>query len=245
MGFRFQIVDLGLSAAGVVHGCTRVLRTRDRPGASGRGTWKRDARGCEYGRGYGRFERMEGLGEKWGLFGGSFDPPHVGHLMAAIAAMVRGAFDRLIVVPCRRHAFGKEMASFEHRVAMARVAFDRVNGVEVSEIESRLPAPNRTLETLRALRVEHPSVRWALVVGADVLAQREHWFRFDDLAAEADVLAVGRSGYVGGVTPQVPDVNSTLLRAILAEGGDTMGWLDPRIEAYIRSHGLYGTSGAD
>ncbi len=179
--------------------------------------------------------------ETWGVFGGAFDPPHLGHLMAAASAIARGPLDRLLIVPTYEHPLGKTMAPWRDRVAMARIAFEPLDRAEVSEIESRLAAPSRTLATLRALRAEHPSVSWRLVVGADVLAQRDQWHRFDEVAAEAHVLPIGRAGHPGGATPDVPDVNSTWLRRALAAGDDLRGWLDPKVEAYIRAAGLYGT----
>jgi len=179
--------------------------------------------------------------KRWGLFGGSFDPPHVGHLMAGALALSRGDIDRLVVVPCFDHPFGKAMAPYEERLAMARMAFEPLARAEVSDIESRLERPSRTLFTLRALAAAHPGARWSLVVGADVPLERAQWHRFDDLIAEADLFVIGRAGRGGGAsTPDVPDVSSTELRRRLAADEDLCGWLDARVERHIRSKGLYG-----
>jgi len=66
-----------------------------------------------------------------GVFGGSFDPPHVAHVLAASYALAVGNFERLLAVPVYRHAFDKKLASFEHRVAMCELAFAELPRVEV------------------------------------------------------------------------------------------------------------------
>ncbi len=71
-----------------------------------------------------------------GVFGGSFDPPHVAHVLAASYALAVGNFERLLAVPVYAHAFDKKLASFEHRVAMCELAFAELPGVEVSRIRA-------------------------------------------------------------------------------------------------------------
>jgi nicotinate-nucleotide adenylyltransferase len=180
-------------------------------------------------------------GERWGILGGSFDPPHLGHLIVAAVAMARGRLDRLVVVPCFDHPFGKHPAPFADRMEMARRAFRVLTGTRVSDIESRLPRPSLTLRTVEALREAHPEVSvWRLVVGGDTVAERSSWHRFDEVAAKAEPLIVGRSGYpAAGIAFEVPDVNSTRIRAGLAAGEDVSAWLDPDVETYLRSRGLY------
>lgn len=179
----------------------------------------------------------------WGIFGGAFDPPHMGHLALAAVARSAGELGRVLVVPCFEHPFGKRMAPWEHRLAMARLAFDRLGCVEVSPIEADLPRPSLTLHTVRALCDAHPGVRWRLVLGSDTLSDRAGWHRFDDVAALAEPLVVTRAGHPpGAIDVPLPDVRSTDLRRALAAGEDLRGRLDPAVARYVRDHDLYRTA---
>ncbi len=180
---------------------------------------------------------------RWGIFGGAFDPPHLGHLAAAAVALAAGRLDKLLVVPTFAHPFGKQTAPWLDRLAMTRLAFAPLRRVEVSEIEAGLPRPSLTLGTVEALAAAHPEVRWVLVVGSDTLRERTSWHRFDDIIRRAELLVVGRQGYEhGSIDFALPDISSSDLRRALAAGEDLRGRLDPAVERYVREHGLYGSS---
>jgi nicotinate-nucleotide adenylyltransferase len=177
----------------------------------------------------------------WGLLGGAFDPPHLGHLAVGALALAAGGLERLLAVPCFEHPFAKRMAPWEDRLAMARLAFAHLARAEVSAIESGLPRPSLTLRTLEALRAAHPHVRWRLVIGSDTRAERASWYRFDEVMRLAEPLVVGRSGHgAGDLDFAVPDVSSTEIRRRLAAAQDVRGWLDPAVLAYVQAHRLYG-----
>ncbi len=156
-----------------------------------------------------------------GVFGGSFDPPHIAHVLAAKEVLRSSEVDRVLVVPVYGHAFGKRLESFEHRVALCRLAFDNVAGVEVSELERELPPPNYTLYTLEALRGAYPGAELRLIVGADVLRDHAKWYRWGEVSRLAPVLAFGRVGVHGTEAPDpvLPGVSSTEVRAWLAGRG--------------------------
>jgi nicotinate-nucleotide adenylyltransferase len=179
---------------------------------------------------------------RWGIFGGAFDPPHLGHLAVAAVALAAGQLDRLLVVPTFAHPLGKQMAPWPDRLAMTRLAFAPLCRVEVSEIEAALPRPSLTLGTVEALCAAHPDVRWFLVVGSDTLRERSSWHRFDDIVGRAELLVIGRQGHErGAIDFAVPDVSSSAIRRALADGHDLHGWLDPAVERYVRERRLYGT----
>jgi nicotinate-nucleotide adenylyltransferase len=125
-----------------------------------------------------------------------------------------GAADLVLVVPVFQHAFEKKLSPFALRLSMCRAAFDPVERVEVSEIESKLPAPNYTLNTILALRQERPEASFRLVVGADVLADTEHWHRFEEVCDLAPPFVLGRAGFDDPRAPPVvlPEVSSTQVR---------------------------------
>lgn len=182
------------------------------------------------------------------LYGGSFDPPHVGHVLAAEHVLSTGAFDKILVVPVFAHAFGKELAPFEHRAAMIRLAMRHLDRAEVSTIERELGTPSRTIRTLLHLRAIHPEWDCRLVVGADVLAETASWEAFDEIRRQAPLFVLGRVGvtHPEAPPPVLPDVSSTDLRERLSRVAGSAA-LDPELARlvpgpvlrYIDEHGLY------
>src|SRR5258708_12302536 len=114
------------------------------------------------------------------LFGGSFDPPHIGHLLAAAYVLSTEPVDELWLLPVHEHPLGKKMAaSFDHRVELCEKAARDLKRVRVSRAEEELGGEGRTVDLLEHLHAAHPQHRWALVLGADLAAERSQWKRFD------------------------------------------------------------------
>lgn len=187
--------------------------------------------------------------ERIAVFGGSFDPPHVGHVLLATWALSAAPVDRLLVVPTFAHAFAKRSAPFEHRLAMARAAFAVLDParVEVSDIESSLATPSYTIETLRAIAAERPAATLRLLVGADVLAALPQWRDVAAIEALAPLLVGGRAGHardaegrhVDDDVPSFPEVSSTDVRSRLAEGRDASALVPSSVAVYAARHRLY------
>lgn len=192
------------------------------------------------------------------LFGGSFDPPHIGHQLACQYVLLTHEVDEVWLVPVFRHAFDKRSSPFTHRVAMCRIAAASLHQgrVRVDTIEEELAAagggPSYTLLTVRALKRRHPEHDFSLIIGTDLLKERERWYHFPELAAELPFLVIGRDG-VGGVDEGtllardvrhaepllMPAVSSTEVRALLMRGERPAGWVAREILDYIEQHGLY------
>jgi nicotinate-nucleotide adenylyltransferase len=180
------------------------------------------------------------------IFGGSFNPPHVAHVLACALLLSVEEVDRVVVIPTFRHPFAKALAPFEHRMAMCELAMAWIPGVEVSPVEAELGGESRTLNTLEHLTKVHPDWRPRLVIGADVLTEAHRWYGFDAIAALAPPLVLGRAGIEapGAGPPLLPDISSTQIRALIA----SESWTDLRpllphsVLTYVRSHGLYSTS---
>ncbi|HTM46171.1 MAG TPA: nicotinate-nicotinamide nucleotide adenylyltransferase, partial [Polyangiaceae bacterium] len=124
------------------------------------------------------------------FFGGSFDPPHVGHVLAAAYALCTAEIDQVLVVPVCAHAFAKPLSSFEDRLAMTRFAFKSLAQVAISDLESELPHPNFTLNTLQEVAKRNPSWQLRLLVGSDVFAQRGKWHQFERIVEIAPPLVL-------------------------------------------------------
>jgi nicotinate-nucleotide adenylyltransferase len=182
------------------------------------------------------------------LYGGSFDPPHVAHVLAAAYCLAAGDFDKVLVVPVFSHAFEKALAPFEDRLEMTRLAMQELRGVEVSDVERSLGAPSRTLRTLDRLMKDHPDYRLRVVIGADVLGERADWENAEEIGVRAPWFVLGRAGHPHpeAPAPVLPEVSSTEIRTLLERRtGDAAS--DPRLRdlvphavlRYIDEHGLY------
>lgn len=187
-----------------------------------------------------------------GLFGGSFNPPHLSHQMVCLYALEACAVDAVWMIPTYRHPFAKELIDFSHRVAMCRLAAAIFGGrVEVSEIEAELDLPvSRTLHTVEALVERYPETSFRLVIGADILAETDKWYRWDDIARLAPPLVVGRTGVDPGddanpdddVTASeidLPRISSTEVRARLSRGQSGVPLVPRVVMDYIAKRGLY------
>ena len=181
------------------------------------------------------------------VYGGSFDPPHMAHVLGAAYALAVEPIAGVIVVPVCEHAFPKRPVAFEHRVRMCELAFSGLSNVEVSRIEAELEKPNRTLATLKRLLADHPSWRLRLLIGSDVLGETSKWHAFDEVEKLAPPLVVTRYGFEhpDHGPPQLPNISSTEVRNLLSRRGDERAlgllrrWVPWRVLAYIDAHGLY------
>jgi nicotinate-nucleotide adenylyltransferase len=181
------------------------------------------------------------------FYGGSFNPPHVAHVLAAAYVLSAGDFEKLIVVPVFDHAFDKQLAPFDDRVRMTELAMAVVGAVEVSRIEESLGSPSRTLFTLRALSQRHPTWRFRLVVGSDVLYEAQKWHAFEKIQELAPLFVLGRVGSPHPEAPEaiLPAVSSTHVRELIARPDDALGRAElerlvPRaVLRYIEEHSLY------
>lgn len=186
------------------------------------------------------------------LFGGSFNPPHVAHALVAYYVAQTQAVDEVWFVPVYAHAFGKDLAPYEDRIAMCElVAASLGERVKVSRAEQELAQQpgftvSRTLDLLNYLEAKDPSIAFRNVIGADILGETHKWYRWNDVVAKAPLIAIGRTGYdvppgttLTGVT--MPEISATRVRE-LVRAGDTEGasQLLPReVLRYIASRGLY------
>ncbi len=154
------------------------------------------------------------------VYGGSFDPPHVGHAMVASWLLWTEQVGQVWLVPTFSHAFSKPLSPFRLRLAMCRaLAADLGPRARVLSIERELPAPSYTLHTLDELSRGYPQHEFRLVVGADVLQQVGEWKGWDRIQSCYSPIIVGRSGFppVNG-SPSFPAVSSTEIRRLVVAG---------------------------
>ncbi len=177
------------------------------------------------------------------ILGGSFNPPHVAHLMAAYWTLATQEVSEVWLLPSYRHPFGKDLAPFEHRVAMCELAARALRGVAVCTAEAELrddPLVGKTARTLEHLVAKHPTHAFSLIVGADVLPETDKWYRWDRVKELARVVVVGREGFppVPGA-PSLPRISSTEIRARISRGEDVSGLVPRKVREYVAEKGLY------
>lgn len=187
-----------------------------------------------------------------GLLGGSFNPPHICHLLLSLYALEAAGLDAVWWLPVAAHPFAKpDLRPWADRLALCEAAVARHPTLRVEPIEADLPAPSYTVRTLEALQQRHPEHRWCLLVGADLLPQLPSWHRWAELRDRVGIIAVGRgaqgaSGTVAGAAVRtlpvaLPELSSSDLRQRLWAGQDVSGWLPEGVARILRERpGLYG-----
>lgn len=180
-----------------------------------------------------------------GIFGGSFSPPHMGHVLAAHYALLRWDLNKVLVVPSFKHPFGKYLPDFDKRLEMCQLAFGHLGPyVEVSDVERLMGGVSYTVDTVRELTRLFPKEQFRLLVGGDILPDTAKWREFDALLAMAPMLVIPRisDGEIQGgahTEAALPEVDSTMIRRHIAEGGTPHGALPAQVIAYIIEHELY------
>jgi nicotinate-nucleotide adenylyltransferase len=194
------------------------------------------------------------VSERLGVFGGTFDPPHVGHLVTAVNVRHDLGLDRVLLVVAGQpwQKLGtRELSSAADRYAMVAAAVGSVEGLEASALEIERPGMSFTADTLAMLRDEDPGRELFLILGSDAAAGLPTWDRADEVRALATLVVVDRPGARSAGPPpgwtwercEVPrlEVSSTDLRARVAEGRPLDYLLTPAVIAAIADRGLYGT----
>ena len=177
------------------------------------------------------------------IFGGSFNPPHLAHVLAATVVLSRFAIGRLLVVPTYQHPFAKSLVPYEDRVKMCELAMGWIPKVEISRVEEELGGESRTLRTIEHLKTANAGEDLRLVMGADIIVESNKWYGFDRIVELAPPIVLGRVGvsFEGAPPPILPAISSTEVRKKIAEGrlGELQEYVPKDVLAYVESHGLY------
>lgn len=176
------------------------------------------------------------------LLGGSFNPPHVGHLIAAHFVRATQPVDEVWFMPSYRHPFGKALTAFEHRLQMCRLLCDEASGwLKVSEVEREVPGDGRTVDTLEHLRRVQPGTNFWLVIGSDILPDLPKWKDFQRIEQLSRVLVLYRAGYPSprAFGPPLAEVSSTEIRERLGRGDVPSDLVPRQVLEYAHQHRLY------
>ncbi|HET6201817.1 MAG TPA: nicotinate-nucleotide adenylyltransferase [Planctomycetota bacterium] len=198
-----------------------------------------------------------------GVYGGSFDPIHNGHVAVASAARDRGGLAQVLLVPAAAppHKEGRVLAPAEHRLAMVVLAVEGRPGLEASDLEIRRGGRSYTVDTLEEVRaLSPPGAEVLLVIGSDTLPDLPQWKDIHGILARTRVLTIVRRGFArsaveglrgsftaeevgalaaGFLEIEPVDVSATEVRERLRRGLRVDDLLPPAVAAYIARHGLY------
>jgi nicotinate-nucleotide adenylyltransferase len=188
-----------------------------------------------------------------GIFGGTFDPPHIGHLATAVEVRSALDLDEVWMVVANepwQKSPQRAVTSARDRLALVVAAVDGLDGVVASGIEIDRGGPSYTIDTLEELDREHPEAEVVVVLGADAAAGLPTWHRADELRERATFAVVERPGIVAPAPPEgwrcavvaVPrlDVSSSDLRARVGAGRPIDVLVPPAAIAGIQERRLYG-----
>ena len=193
--------------------------------------------------------------QRLGVFGGTFDPPHLGHLGVARAARDNLALDRVLLVVANdpwKKSPERAITPAADRLALVQALIRGADGrprpgLEASDLEIRRGGPSYTVTTLRELAAEQPDAELFLIIGRDLVDDFASWHESANIERLATIVVVDRPGYVTDakrgwkMLPVEPvDVSSTGLRAQLRDGSDVSAYLTPEVVAEIRARQLYG-----
>lgn len=203
---------------------------------------------------------------KIGIYGGTFNPIHLGHMQAAKFAAEYLQLDKLILIPAGippHKVIQADGASTEHRLAMTNLAAQAMElggRVEVSDIELKREGKSYTVDTLRLLREQYPDDRLYFLMGTDMFLTFQNWYQPQEIVQMCTLCAFGRTeadseelfaqqrrylaerfgaDCITITLPKIVEVSSTQLRAVL-EAGNGREYLPPAVYGYILREGLYG-----
>jgi len=204
---------------------------------------------------------------KIALFGGTFDPIHLGHTTVAADALEHIGAEKIVFVPAKRSPLKAFLpsASDKHRLNMISLAIADENNFQVSDYELKRPAPSHTLETVRKFQTDYGKetlIHW--LIGADSVDDLTYWYKITELIDACNLTTMYRAGYdppdftkfeqIWGrerveklqrniIRTSLVDISSTEIRDLTAKNGDISGMLHPAVADYIRKKGLYKSQG--
>lgn len=193
-----------------------------------------------------------------GLFGGSFDPVHIGHVKAARVACGWASLDSVWFVPAATSPFkaGTTMATADHRLAMIRLAIADEPDFSVSTVDLDRAGVSYALDTVRLLKTRHPDVDFSFIIGADSLVNLSKWREAHTLVGLCDFITLARPGWTfsrvpgfegeterrlrqGIIADFAEPVSSSEIRRRVEQGESLEGLVPPAVAQYIAQNGLY------
>lgn len=188
-----------------------------------------------------------------GIYGGSFNPVHIGHTSLAQAICEQKLVDEVWLVVSPLNPFKRnrsdELLDDHIRLEMAKIATRDISCIKVSDIEFDMPKPSYTFDTLKVLKEKYPQHEFSLIIGADNWIAFSKWYKSDEIMANHNIIVSRRPGCeidlssvpknVTVASTELYDVSSTQIREGIKNGSDVSMYLNPKVYNYIKTNGLY------
>ncbi len=183
---------------------------------------------------------------KIGIFGGTFDPPHMSHVLACLYVLETTDIDKIFVIPCSKHPFSKDTVDFTHRFEMCRLAMKPLeDGVEVLDIEGKRGGVSYTIDTVKELKEKYPADDFVLIIGSDILDETHEWKDIDELERIVEIHVLPRlmeDSYEKVKESDfffLPDISSTEIRERIASRKPIDHLVAQSVLRYIQLNSLY------
>lgn len=183
------------------------------------------------------------------IFGGSFDPIHVGHLSLASEVVASGLAGEVwfLVSPQNPHKEACRLSDENVRMQMVQLAIEENEKFKASDFEFTLPRPSYTINTMSALEKAFPDREFVLLIGADNWEKFDRWYRHEEILARYEIIVYPRENSLkpelpAGVTwlsAKLHDVSSTQIRELVAKGCSISGLVVPAVQVFIDKNNLY------
>jgi nicotinate-nucleotide adenylyltransferase len=189
--------------------------------------------------------------KKVGIYSGSFNPIHHGHVMLANYLVEFSDLDELwfVVTPQNPLKKKEDLLDDDERLKMVQLAIGDDPRIYVSDIEMHLPTPSYTINTLTALSEQHPDSEFVFVCGMDSLQNLKNWREYQKILDNYELLVFPREGYDGGELINYPsvtvlktpiiEISSTFIRQCVKEGRDVRHFMPEKAFEYMKVHRLY------
>lgn len=174
-----------------------------------------------------------------GIFGGSFNPIHVGHIALAQAVLRQCALDEVWLMVSPQNPLKRNDADLLDdglRFEMAQRALEDVDGVRACDYEFHLPKPSYTWNTLQNLSKDYPDYTFILLIGGDNWAHFQRWRHWQDILWHHDIIVYPRGEYPGTINVPLLPVSSTEIRERVRKGESIEGLIPVKIESLVRKY---------
>ncbi len=183
-----------------------------------------------------------------GILGGTFDPPHMGHLIIAETVKDTMELDEVWFIPASEPPHkSKANATAEERVAMVEMAIHENEAFKINDIEVNRKGTSYTIDTVKALQLQFPENQFYFIIGADMVAYLPNWYQIDELLANVTFIGVQREGYpleskypIKTVDVPFIPISSTMIRQRLSEKRSIRYLVPHSVYSFIEERGLYG-----
>lgn len=185
---------------------------------------------------------------KVGILGGTFNPPHLGHLIIADQVKDQLGLEKILFLPSARppHANGKTTIEAKHRAKMVEKAIEEYPEFELDQTEIERGGKSYTFDTIKALSEQNPDIEYYFIIGADMVEDLPSWYKVEELVRLVQIVAVNRPNY-SVETPyplifiDVPniEISSSIIRQKISDHCSVKFLLPDKVLDYIESEGLY------